>query len=148
MKLHELSPAPNSTPKAKRVGRGLGSGLGKTCGKGTKGQNSRSGGGVRPGFEGGQMPLIRRLPKRGFNNTLFDKEYNIVNVEDLNVFDNDTVVTVELLKEKNIINKIAPYGLKVLGNGNIEKSLTVKARKFSETAVQKITKAGGKVEVL
>ena len=148
MKLHELSPAPNSTPKAKRVGRGLGSGLGKTCGKGTKGQNSRSGGGVRPGFEGGQMPLIRRLPKRGFNNTLFDKEYNVVNVEDLNVFDNNTEVTVELLKEKNIINKIAPYGLKVLGNGNIEKSLTVKANKFSETAVQKITKAGGKVEVL
>ena len=148
MKLHELAPAPNSTPKAKRLGRGIGSGLGKTSGKGTKGQNSRSGGGVRPGFEGGQMPLITRLPKRGFNNTLFDKEYNVVNVEDLNVFDNDTVVTVELLKEKNIINKIAPYGLKVLGNGNIEKSLTVKARKFSETAVQKITKAGGKVEVL
>ena len=94
------------------------------------------------------MPLIRRLPKRGFNNTLFDKEYNVVNVEDLNVFDNNTEVTVELLKEKNIINKIAPYGLKVLGNGNIEKSLTVKANKFSETAVQKITKAGGKVEVL
>ena len=148
MKLHELAPAPNSTPKAKRLGRGIGSGLGKTSGKGTKGQNSRSGGGVRPGFEGGQMPLIRRLPKRGFNNTLFDKEYNVVNVEDLNVFDNNTVVTVELLKEKNIINRIAPYGLKVLGNGNIEKSLTVKARKFSETAVQKITKAGGKVEVL
>ena len=148
MKLHELAPAPNSTPKAKRLGRGIGSGLGKTSGKGTKGQNSRSGGGVRPGFEGGQMPLIRRLPKRGFNNTLFDKEYNVVNVEDLNVFDNDTVVTVELLKEKNIVNKIAPYGLKVLGNGNIEKSLTVKANKFSETAVQKITKAGGKVEVL
>ena len=148
MKLHELAPAPNSTPKAKRLGRGIGSGLGKTSGKGTKGQNSRSGGGVRPGFEGGQMPLIRRLPKRGFNNTLFDKEYNVVNVEDLNVFDNDTVVTVELLKEKNIINKIAPYGLKVLGNGNIEKSLTVKARKFSETEVQKSTKAGGKVEVL
>lgn len=148
MKLHELAPAPNSTPKAKRLGRGIGSGLGKTSGKGTKGQNSRSGGGVRLGFEGGQMPLVRRLPKRGFNNTKFDKEYNVVNVEDLNVFDNDTVVTVELLKEKNIINRIAPYGLKVLGNGNIEKSLTVKARKFSETAVQKITKAGGKVEVL
>ena len=148
MKLHQLAPAPNSTPKAKRLGRGIGSGLGKTSGKGTKGQNSRSGGGVRLGFEGGQMPLIRRLPKRGFNNTLFDKEYNVVNVEDLNVFDNNTVVTVELLKEKNIINRIAPYGLKVLGNGNIEKSLTVKANKFSETAVQKITKAGGKVEVL
>ena len=148
MKIHELSPAVGSKKSVKRLGRGTGSGLGKTSGKGHKGQWARSGGGVRIGFEGGQMPLVRRLPKRGFNNTKFDKEYNVVNVEDLNVFDNDAVVTVELLKEKNIINKIAPYGLKVLGNGNIEKSLTVKARKFSETAVQKITKAGGKVEVL
>jgi large subunit ribosomal protein L15 len=148
MKLHQIAPAPNSTPKAKRLGRGIGSGLGKTSGKGTKGQNSRSGGGVRPGFEGGQMPLIRKLPRRGFNNKNFDKVYNVINVEDLNNFKDDTVVTVELLKEKNMISKVAPYGLKVLGNGNIEKSLTVKANKFSETAVQKITKAGGKVEVL
>ena len=148
MKLHQMSPAPNSTPKAKRLGRGIGSGLGKTSGKGTKGQNSRSGGGVRPGFEGGQMPLIRKLPRRGFNNKNFDKVYNVINVEDLNRFDEDTVVTVELLKEKNMISKIAPYGLKVLGNGKLDKKLTIKANKFSETAIQKITKAGGKAEVL
>ena len=148
MKLHQIAPAPNSTPKAKRLGRGIGSGLGKTSGKGTKGQNSRSGGGVRPGFEGGQMPLIRKLPRRGFNNKNFDKVYNVINVEDLNSFEENTVVTVELLKEKNIISKVAPYGLKVLGNGNLDKKLTVKASKFSETAVQKITKAGGQAEVL
>ena len=148
MKLHQIAPAPNSTPKAKRLGRGIGSGLGKTSGKGTKGQNSRSGGGVRPGFEGGQMPLIRKLPRRGFNNKNFDKVYNVINVEDLNNFADNTVVTVGLLKEKNIISKVAPYGLKVLGNGKLEKNLTVKASKFSETAIQKITKAGGKAEVL
>ncbi len=148
MKLHQIAPAPNSTPKAKRLGRGIGSGLGKTSGKGTKGQNSRSGGGVRPGFEGGQMPLIRRLPRRGFNNKNFEAEYNVINVDRLNNFDENTVVTVELLREKNIISKIAPYGLKVLGNGKLDKKLTVKASKFSESAVQKITKAGGKAEVL
>ena len=148
MKLHQMAPAPNSTPKSKRLGRGIGSGLGKTSGKGTKGQNSRSGGGVRPGFEGGQMPLIRKLPRRGFNNKNFDKVYNVLNVSELNVFEDNTVVTVELLKKKNIISKVAPYGLKVLGNGNLEKNLTVKAAKFSETAIQKITKAGGKAEVL
>lgn len=148
MKLHQIAPAPNSTSKAKRLGRGLGSGLGKTSGKGTKGQNSRSGGGVRPGFEGGQMPLIRKLPRRGFNNKNFDKVYNVINVEDLNCFDDETVVTVELLLEKNIISKVAPYGLKVLGNGNLEKKLTVRAAKFSETAMQKINKVGGKAEVL
>ena len=148
MKLHQIAPAPNSTPKAKRLGRGIGSGLGKTSGKGTKGQNSRSGGGVRPGFEGGQMPLIRKLPRRGFNNKNFDKVYNVINVEDLNIFEENTVVTVELLKEKNIISKVAPYGLKVLGNGKLDKKLTVKAAKFSETAIQKITKAGGQAEVL
>lgn len=148
MKLHQIAPAPNSTPKAKRLGRGIGSGLGKTSGKGTKGQNSRSGGGVRLGFEGGQMPLIRKLPRRGFNNKNFDKVYNVVNVDMLNKLDDGAVVTVELLKEKNIISKVAPYGLKVLGNGKLEKKLTVKASKFSETAIQKITKAGGKAEVL
>ena len=148
MKLHQIAPAPNSTSKAKRLGRGIGSGLGKTSGKGTKGQNSRSGGGVRPGFEGGQMPLIRKLPRRGFNNKNFDKVYNVINVEDLNIFEENTVVTVELLKEKNIISKVAPYGLKVLGNGKLDKKLTVKAAKFSETAIQKITKAGGQAEVL
>jgi large subunit ribosomal protein L15 len=148
MKLHQIAPAPNSTPKAKRLGRGIGSGLGKTSGKGMKGQNSRSGGGVRPGFEGGQMPLIRKLPRRGFNNKNFDKVYNVINVEDLNNFAEDTVITVELLKEQNMISKVAPYGLKVLGNGKLDKKLTVKAAKFSETAIQKINEAGGKAEVL
>lgn len=148
MKLHEIAPAPNSTKAQKRLGRGIGSGLGKTSGKGHKGQNARSGGGVRPGFEGGQMPLIRRLPRRGFNNKIFKKEYNIVNVCDLNVFADKTVVTAELLLEKKIINKVAPYGLKVLGNGELTKALTVKANKFTDSATQKIVSAGGKVEVL
>jgi len=148
MKLHQIAPAINSTTAPKRLGRGIGSGTGKTSGKGTKGQNSRSGGGVRPGFEGGQMPLTRRLPRRGFNNTIFDKEYSIVNVGQLNSLKEGTVVTAELLKEKNIIKNIAPYGLKVLGNGNLEKALTIKANKFSETAIQKINKVGGKAEVL
>lgn len=148
MKLHQMSPALNSTTKAKRLGRGVGSGLGKTSGKGHKGQNARSGGGVRPGFEGGQMPLIRRLPKRGFNNKQFAKEYTIVNVSELNVFENNTEVTVEKLIEKNIIKKVAPYGLKVLGNGNLEKALIVRANKFTDSAIQKINKAGGKAEVL
>ena len=148
MKLNQMSPALNSTQSKKRLGRGIGSGLGKTSGKGHKGQNARSGGGVRPGFEGGQMPLIRRLPKRGFNNKQFAAEYTIINVSDLNMFEDKTVVTAELLQEKNIIKKLAPYGLKVLGNGNLEKALTVKANKFTESAVQKINKAGGKAEVL
>ena len=148
MKLHEIAPAPNSTKSQKRLGRGIGSGLGKTSGKGHKGQNARSGGGVRPGFEGGQMPLIRRLPRRGFNNKIFKKEYNIINVGDLNVFEDKTVVTAELLLEKNMINKVAPYGLKVLGNGELTKALTVKANKFTDSATQKIVSAGGKVEVL
>ncbi len=148
MKLHQMSPAPNSKKEVKRIGRGIGSGTGKTAGKGTKGQNSRSGGGVRVGFEGGQMPLVRRLPRRGFNNKNFKKVYNIVNVAQLNSFKENTVITVELLKEKNLISKVAPYGLKVLGNGNLDKALTVKAAAFSESAIQKITKAGGKVEVL
>ena len=136
MKLHQMSPAINSTTKAKRLARGVGSGLGKTSGKGHKGQNARSGGGVRPGFEGGQMPLIRRLPKRGFNNKQFAKEYTIVNVSELNVFENNTEVTVEKLIEKNIIKKVAPYGL------------IVRANKFTDSAIQKINKAGGKAEVL
>ena len=143
-----MSPAPNSKKEVKRIGRGIGSGTGKTAGKGTKGQNSRSGGGVRVGFEGGQMPLVRRLPRRGFNNKNFKKVYNIVNVAQLNSFKENTVITVELLKEKNLISKVAPYGLKVLGNGNLDKALTVKAAAFSQSAIQKITKAGGKVEVL
>lgn len=148
MKLHQLSPAPNSQTSARRVGRGIGSGLGKTSGRGTKGQNSRSGGGVRLGFEGGQMPLIRKVPRRGFNNALFKKEYNVINVSDLEKFDANTIITVELLQENGIINKVAPYGLKVLGNGNLSKALIVKANKFSESAIQKINEAGGKAEVL
>ncbi len=148
MKLHEIAPAPNSTKSPKRLGRGIGSGLGKTSGKGTKGQNARSGGGVRIGFEGGQMPLIRRLPRRGFNNKNFKKEYNIINVADLNIFSDKTVITAELLKEKKLISKVAPYGLKVLGNGELSKALTVKANKFTDSAAQKIVSAGGKVEVL
>ncbi|MBP5651604.1 MAG: 50S ribosomal protein L15 [Clostridia bacterium] len=148
MKLHQIAPAANSTKSARRIGRGIGSGLGKTSGRGTKGQNSRSGGGVRPGFEGGQMPLTRRLPRRGFNNKNFHKEYTIVNVSQLNTLKENTVVTAELLLKNKLISSIAPYGVKVLGNGKLEKALTVKANAFSESAVLKITKAGGKVEVL
>lgn len=148
MKIYELTPAENSTRTRRRLGRGMGSGLGKTSGKGTKGQNARSGGGVRIGFEGGQMPLIRRLPKRGFNNKQFAVEYTIVNVGELNELADNTVVTAELLLEKNVIRSISPYGLKVLGNGKLEKSLTVKANKFSQAALDKIVKAGGKAEVL
>ncbi len=148
MKIHQLAPAPNSKKSPKRLGRGIGSGIGKTSGKGHKGQNARSGGGVRPGFEGGQMPLIRRLPRRGFNNYEFRKNYTTINVSDLNEFKENTVITAELLKEKNIISKIAPYGLKVLGNGKLDKALTVKASKFTNSAAEKIANAGGKIEVL
>ena len=148
MKLHQIAPAANSKKSARRIGRGIGSGLGKTSGRGTKGQNSRSGGGVRPGFEGGQMPLTRRLPRRGFNNKIFKKEYTIVNVSQLNTLKENTVITAELLLQEKIISSIAPYGVKVLGNGKVDKAFTVKANAFSESAVTKITKAGGKVEVL
>ena len=147
MKLHELSPAPNSTRGTKRLGRGIGSGTGKTSGKGHKGQYARSGGGVRPGFEGGQMPLMRQLPKRGWTN-IFRKEYTTINVSELERFDNGTVVTAEMLKAKGVISKIEPYGLKVLGNGEITKAVTVKCAKISESAKAKIEKAGGKVEVI
>ncbi|CCJ33292.1 MULTISPECIES: 50S ribosomal protein L15 [Caloramator] len=146
MKLHELRPAPGTRKEPKRKGRGTATGQGKTAGRGQKGQTSRSGGGVRPGFEGGQMPLQRRLPKRGFTN-IFAKEYAEVNVEDLNKFEAGTVVTPELLLEKKIIRKLMD-GVKVLGNGNLEKALTVKAHKFSESAVKKIEAAGGKIEVI
>ena len=146
MKIHEIKPAEGSVRETKRLGRGIGSGLGKTSGKGHKGQNARSGGGVRPGFEGGQMPLIRQLPKIGFTNN-FRKVYTIINVSDLEVFEADTTVTVELLKSKNIISKIEPYGLKVLGNGNLTKKLNVQAAKFTDGAVKKITAVGGTVEV-
>ena len=146
MKIHELKPAEGSVKSSKRLGRGIGSGLGKTSGKGHKGQNARSGGGVRLGFEGGQMPLIRQLPKIGFTNN-FRKVYTIINVGELEVFENGTTVTVELLKSKNIIAKIEPYGLKVLGNGTLTKALTVKAEKFTQTAIDKISAVGGSVEV-
>ena len=145
MKLHELSPAPGSAKDAWRKGRGPGSGNGKTAGKGHKGQNARSGGGVRPGFEGGQIPLYRKLPKRGFNNK-FATAYAIVNVADLEVFENGTTVTLDLLLEKRIVRK--PYdGLKVLGNGELTKKLTVEASIFSAGAKAKIEAAGGKTEV-
>ena len=147
MKINELRPAEGAVKSAKRLGRGIGSGTGKTSGKGHKGQWARSGGGVRPGFEGGQMPLIRRLPKRGFNNA-FRKEFTTVNVSSLEVFENGTVVTAELLRDKGIIGKVEEYGLKVLGNGELTKSLTVQAKKFTHSAIEKIEKAGGKAEVL
>lgn len=146
MRLHELKPAAGSRKAPKRIGRGTGSGLGRNAGKGEKGQNARSGGGVRPGFEGGQMPLFRRLPKRGFTN-IFAKEYVEINVDRLNVFENGTVVTEELLLERRVVSKLLD-GVKVLGNGTLEKSLTVKATKFSKSAAEKIEAAGGKVEVL
>ena len=146
MKLNELKPAPGAKTAPKRVGRGVGSGLGKTSARGHKGQKARSGGGVRPGFEGGQMPLSRRLPKRGFTN-IFGKEYAIVNVSDLNQFEDGTEVTAALLLETRVIRK-ALDGLKVLGNGDITKKLTVKATKFTTTAAEKIAAAGGTAEVV
>lgn len=149
MKLHDLRPNEGGGSKAKkRLGRGIGSGLGKTSGKGHKGQNARSGGGVRPGFEGGQMPLFRRLPKRGFTN-IFAKEYGIINIDDLNVFEEGTVVTPELLFSEGLIKKAkAKDGVKILGNGELNKKLTVKAQQFSKSAVEKIEATGGKVEVI
>jgi len=146
MKLHELKPPAGSRKAPKRVGRGTGSGTGRNAGKGEKGQNSRSGGGVRPGFEGGQMPLYRRLPKRGFTN-IFKKEISAINVDRLNVFENGTEVTPELLIGLGITRK-AKDGVKILGNGDIQKSLTVKANSFSKSAIEKIEAAGGRVEVV
>ena len=146
MKLHELQPAPGSRKQRKRVGRGTGSGHGKTSGRGQKGQKARSGGGVRPGFEGGQNPLIRRIPKRGFTNP-HRKEYAIVKVEDLNRFSQGTTVTPELLKESGLIKQIKD-GVKILGNGDLNVPMTVKMHKFTRTAVEKIEAAGGKTEVI
>lgn len=146
MKLHELKPAEGSRKARKRVGRGIGSGHGKTAGRGHKGQNARSGGGVRPGFEGGQNPLYRRLPKRGFNNP-FRKEYTIINVDTLNRFEDGTHVTPELLIEKGIVKNVR-HGIKVLGDGELKVKLTVSAHKFSQSAVEKIEAAGGKTEVV
>ncbi len=146
MNIQSLKPAQNSKFKSKRLGRGIGSGVGKTSGKGHKGQNARSGGGVRLGFEGGQMPLIRKLPRRGFNNAIFKKEYSIINVSDLNKFEDGAVVDAKALLENGVLSKIENYGVKVLGNGEITKALTVKASKFSANAKKKIEKAKGKVE--
>ncbi|WP_028543527.1 50S ribosomal protein L15 [Paenibacillus taiwanensis] len=146
MKLHELSPAPGSREERYRKGRGIASGNGKTAGRGHKGQNARSGGGVRPGFEGGQNPLYRRLPKRGFINPT-RKEYAVLNVADLNSFAAGTEVTPELLMEQGII-KNPLSGIKILGNGDLSVQLTVKANKFSQAAVEKIEAAGGKSEVI
>ena len=136
MKLHELRAVPGATKAPKRKGRGTATGQGKTAGRGMNGQKSRSGGGVRPGFEGGQMPLYRRIPKRGFTN-IWGTEYTVLNVEDLNRFDADTVVTPELMKEIGMVKQVKD-GIKILGNGTLEKNLTVKAHKFSKTAVEKI----------
>ncbi|MDU2065011.1 MAG: 50S ribosomal protein L15 [Sporomusaceae bacterium] len=146
MKLHELSPAPGSKKTRTRVGRGLGSGLGKTSGKGHKGQNSRSGGGVRSGFEGGQMPLYRRLPKRGFTN-IHALKFVEVNVAQLNRFEDGAVVDYVALIEAGVIKNVLD-GVRILGNGELTKALTVKAHGFSKSAAEKIQTAGGKVEVI
>ena len=146
MRLHELQPVEGARHSRKRVGRGTGSGHGKTACRGHKGQNARSGGGVRPGFEGGQTPLFKRLPKRGFTN-VNHKEFAIVNVEDLNVFEAGSVVTIESLQEKGLVKKVYD-GVKVLGNGKLEVALTVKASKVSKTAEAAITSAGGNIEVM
>jgi large subunit ribosomal protein L15 len=147
MKLHELQPTEGSKFGRKRVGRGTGSGLGKTSGRGHKGQNARSGGGVRPGFEGGQNPLYRRLPKRGFNNDRFATVFAIVNLDQLNGFADGTEVTPELLLSEGIL-KNPKDGIKILGNGDLTVKLTVKAHKFSQSAADKIQAAGGKTEVI
>ncbi len=148
MELNNLKPAEGSTTKKVRVGRGIGSGIGKTSGKGHKGQNARSGGGVRPGFEGGNIPLIRKMAIRGFNNKNFRKDYACINVGDLEAFEANAVITEELLYETRFIGKRHSYGLKVLGDGVLTKPLTVKANKFTKSAKEKIEKVGGKVEEL
>ncbi len=147
MKLHTMKPAEGATFTRKRVGRGTSSGLGKTSGKGHKGQNARSGGGVRQGFEGGQLPLFRRLPKRGFTNAMFKTEYAVINLSDLNKFEDGATVSPELLKEMGLVKKQLD-GIKVLGNGKLEKKLVVKAHKFSNVAKEQIEKLGGKAEVI
>jgi len=147
MNINHLTPAAGSRTKKRRLGRGIGSGLGKTCGKGHKGQWARSGGGVPVGFEGGQIPLARRLPKTGFDNA-WKKEYTVINIGDLEAFDNGATVTAEILLDAGIIAKIRPYGLKVLGDGILTKKLTVHASKFTKSASEAISKAGGKAEVI
>ncbi|MGM0470800.1 MAG: 50S ribosomal protein L15 [Bacillota bacterium] len=146
MKLHDLQPAEGSKQDRKRKGRGVGSGSGKTAGRGTKGQNARTGGGVRPGFEGGQTPFFKRFPKYGFTNNS-KKEYAEVNVKSLNRFDEETEITPELLKESGLVSKIGD-GVKILGDGELDVTLTVKAHGFTKSAVKKIEAVGGKVEVI
>ncbi len=147
MKLNSVKPNPGAIKAKKRVGRGPGSGTGKTAGRGENGQNSRSGGGVRIGFEGGQTPLFRRLPKRGFNNARFKKVYAVINLDDLNRFENGAEVSPEIWKDMGLIKNMQD-GLKVLGNGKLEKKLNIKANKFSKTAIKEIEKLGGKAEVI
>lgn len=147
MKLHTVKPNPYATKTRKRVGRGPGSGTGKTAGRGENGQNSRSGGGVRIGFEGGQTPLFRRLPKRGFSNARFKKVYTVMNLDDLNKFEDGAEVTPEILKDMGLVKNMLD-GVKILGDGKLEKKLTVKAHKFSKTAKEEIEKLGGKAEVI
>ena len=146
MKLHEIQAPPGANKRTKRVGRGPGSGHGKTSTRGHKGQKSRSGGGIRPGFEGGQMPLQRRLPKRGFTN-IFKKEYVIVNIQELNIFDDGTEVTIELMQDVGMVKGVKD-GVKILGNGELQKQLTVKAHRFSKQAEEKISARGGKAEAV
>lgn len=147
MKLENLKPAEGSTTKKYRIGRGIGSGNGKTSGKGHKGQWARSGGGVKAGFEGGNIPMIRKLPIRGFNNYNYRKVYATVNVGDLEIFEANAEITEELLYETRVIGKRAPYGLKVLGNGEISKPLTIHAKKATKSAIEKVEKAGGKIVI-
>ncbi|MBD5092302.1 MAG: 50S ribosomal protein L15 [Clostridiales bacterium] len=148
MNIQDIKPADGAKTASKRVGRGIGSGTGKTSTRGHKGQWARSGGGVRPNFEGGQMPMTRRLPKVGFNNKRFAHVYNAVNVEVFNRFEDGEVVDINKLIEANIVKKAENYGLKVMGDGVLEKKLTIKANKFTASAIQKIEKAGGTAEVL
>ena len=147
MKLHELEKNIGATHAKKRVGRGPGSGLGKTSGRGQKGQKARSGGSINPVFEGGQLPLYRRIPKRGFTNAKFKTVYAVINLSDLNVFEDGTVVTPALLKDTGLV-KNQLDGIKVLGNGKLEKKLTIQANKFSASALEKIKEAGSKAEVI
>ena len=147
MKLHELRAVPGAKKAPKRKGRGTATGQGKTAGRGMNGQNSRSGGGTRPGFEGGQMPLYRRIPKRGFTN-IWRTEYSILNVDDLNRFEAGAVVTPDMLKEAGLVKQMKNGGIKILGNGELENNITIQAHKFSKSAIEKIESAGGKAEVI
>lgn len=146
MQIGNLKPAQGATTKKVRIGRGIGSGIGKTSGRGQKGQNARSGGGVKAGFEGGNIPFIRKIPIRGFNNYNFRKRYSTINVGDLEVLEPNTVVDINFLYENRFIGKIEEYGLKILGDGELTKPLTIKASKVTKTAREKIEKAGGKIE--